>query len=62
MKNQEKNQVLDRLQRKGLIDCDDLNELRSEINEDLDHTIAQKKRSINDLFVDVTISKLGISI
>lgn len=62
MKNQEKNQVLDRLQRKGLIDFDDLNELRSELNEDLDDAIAQKKRSINDLFVDVTISKLGISI
>lgn len=62
MKNQEKNQVLDRLQRKGLIDCNDLKELRSELNEDLDDVIAQKKRSINDLFVDVTISKLGISI
>lgn len=62
MKNQEKNQVLDRLQRKGLIDCNDLKELRSELNEGLDDVIAQKKRSINDLFVDVTISKLGISI
>lgn len=61
MDNQQKKQILKRLERKGLIKTDDLDELRADLNKDLDTTIAQKKRSINDLFVDITISKLGIN-
>jgi len=57
---QQKKKILDRLEKKGRINNDDLGRLRSEVNAELDETIDRKAKEMNELFIDIHISKLGI--
>lgn len=60
MNPQQKKKILDRLEKKGRINNDDLGRLRSEVNAELDETIDRKAKEMNELFIDIHISKLGI--
>lgn len=61
MSPKEKEKILKRLERLGRIQNEDLEQLRADVNKELDTSIKNKKQEFRELYLDIQLGKLNIN-